>query len=287
MVVKEYKNARDYLNDHEENLLKNEAVSQLVLYNAYKSLSEGYNDNCLFGVVMEEEIPLLHFSNVAPHNMAIYAQGSGKDITGPAAEILADYMVSNHVSFSGINAKQEICHSFIEQYKKSANCTFVEKLGSDIMELREVNDTKPVDGKHRPALPEEVKLVTDWMVNYEIEALASEINYERALNNAKLLIEENKLYVYEDMEQRLVSMAAASRQLAHGVVITYVYTPEEFRGKGYAAANIYYISKELLEQGNQFCTMFVDRKNPLSVRAYEKVGYHILDDNYEYLLLQT
>lgn len=287
MVVKEYENARDYLNDHEENLLKNEAVSQLVLYDAYKSLSAGQDDICLFGVVMEEETPLLHFSNVEPNNMAVYAQCSGKDITGLAAEILADYMVSNHIPFFGINAKQEICLSFIEQFKKSSNCTFIEKLGSDIMELREVNDTKPVDGRHRPALPEEVKLVTDWMVNYEIEALASEINYERTLNNAKRLIEEHKLYVYEDSEQRLVSMAAASRQLAHGVAITYVYTPEEFRGKGFAAANIYYISKELLEQGNQFCTMFVDRKNTLSARAYEKVGYHILEDNYEYLLLQT
>ena len=287
MLVKEYKNARDYLNDHEENLLENEAVSQLVLYDAYKSMLADQNDQSLFGVVLEEETPLLHFCNVAPHNLAVYAQGSGKDILGPAAATLADYMNSNHIPFSGINARQEVCLSFIEQYKKGNNYSFVEKLGMDIMELRKVNDTKPMDGKYRPALPEEVMLVTDWMINFEIEALASEINYERTLNRAKYLIEKNKLYLYEDSEQRLVSMAAASRQLTHGVLINYVYTPAQFRGQGYAAANIYYMSKELLEQGNQFCTMFVDRKNPLSARAYEKVGFHILEDNYEYLLLQT
>ncbi len=284
MLVKEYENARDYLKDHEENLLMNEAVSQLVLYDAY--LNQSATDKKLFGVVMEETTPLLHFCNITPHNMAVYAQSTGKDVTGPAAALLADYMASNRIPFTGIHAKQEICLPFMEQYKKSVNCTFLEKLSTDIMEIREVNEIKPVEGKHRLAVPEEVKLVTDWMINFQLEALASEINYEKALNKATRFIQENKLYIYEDSEQKPVSMAAASRKLANGIAINYVYTPEEFRGKGYAAANIYFISKELLEQGNQFCTLFVDRKNPISARAYEKVGYHILEDNYEYLLLQ-
>lgn len=285
MLVKEYENARDYLKDHEENLLKNEAVSQLVLYDAY--LNQSATDKKLFGVVMEEGTPLLHFCNVTPHNMAVYAQSTGKDVTGPAAALLADYMASNRIPFSGIHAKQDICLPFMEQFKKSVNCTFLEKHSTEIMEIREVNEIKLIEGKHRLAVPEEVKLVTDWMINFQLEALASEINYEKALNKATRFIQENKLYIYEDAEQRPVSMAAASRQLANGVAINYVYTPEEFRGKGYAAANIYFMSKELLEQGNQFCTLFVDRKNPISARAYEKVGYHILEDNYEYLLLQT
>ena len=287
MVVKEYESARDYLNEHQENLLKNEAVSQLVLYEAYLMQTTGQIGNCLFGVVLDEELPLLHFSNAAPHNMAIYAQVSGKDVTGPAAALLADYMASNHIPFAGLNANHEISNSFIEQYKNSVNCTFLEKLSTDIMEIREVNEILPVEGKHRLAVPEEVKLITDWMISFQIEALESEINYEKALNKATRYIQENKIYIYEDTEQRPVSMAAVSRKLATGVAINHVFTPEEYRGKGYAAANIYYMSKELLEQGYLFCTLFVDRKNPISLRAYEKVGYHILEDNYEYVLLQT
>ncbi len=285
MVIKEYENARAYLMDHEENLLIQEAVSQLVLYDAYHNRDMVLNEQCMFGVVMEEDKPLLHFCNVAPHNMAIYAQNVWKDMIGPSATLLADYLASNHIAFHGLNARQEICLPFIEQYKKSVDCTFLEKLGTDIMEIREVHDIKPVEGFHRLATLDEVKLITDWMVNFQIEALASEINYENALNRATRLIVENKLHVYEDMEQTIVTMAAAARKLAHGTAINYVYTPEEYRGMGYAAANIYYMSKELLEQGNEFCTLFVDKKNPLSGRAYEKVGYQILEDNYEYLLL--
>ena len=41
----------------------------------------------------------------------------------------------------------------------------------DIMEIRQVNDIKPA-GITRPAMPNEVKLLTEWMIQYQIEALA-------------------------------------------------------------------------------------------------------------------
>ncbi len=79
-------------------------------------------------------------------------------------------------------------------------------------------------------------------------------------------------------------MAAATRQLISGVCINYVYTPKQYRGKGYAAANMYYLSKEMLDKGNRFCTLFVDKKNPVSNRVYKKIGYEILEDQYDYRL---
>ncbi|HKL80589.1 MAG TPA: GNAT family N-acetyltransferase [Mobilitalea sp.] len=285
MVIKEYEDAQAYLKENESILLKNEAVSQLILYNAYQNLEVAKSDKCIFGVVIDEERPLLHFCNVAPKKMAIYTQDIAKESIGPAANLLADYMVSNHIIFSGLIAKQEVCQAYIEKYQKSVDCTFLETLEMDIMEIRNVNDIKPVEGTHRLAVIDEVKMITDWMIDFQIEALASEINYETALNRATRLIVENKVYVYEDTDKRPVTMAVVSRQLVHGVAFNYVYTPEEFRGKGYAVANIYYMTKEYLTQGNEFCTLFVDSKNPISCRAYEKVGYQALENNYEYTLI--
>ena len=128
-------------------------------------------------------------------------------------------------------------------------------------------------------------MIADWMIEFQIEALTSELDYEAALQKASDYITENKIYVFENDEKRLVTMAAITRKLVHGVAITYVFTPEEFRGKGYAATNMYYLSKEQLGKGYEFCTLYVDKKNPLSNRAYEKVGYHILEDSYEYQLI--
>jgi predicted GNAT family acetyltransferase len=285
MLVKRYENARTFLSDYESLLLEKEAVSQLILYNAYQTMTSSKEEKGLFGAVLEEEQTILLFCNVVPYNLFIHEVIQENIALAGAA--LADFLVANHDSIIGINARQEVCQSFMDQYKKHINCTFAMKQGMDIMEIRKVNDIKPVEGSQRLALPEEAKLIADWMIQFQMESLASELDYEAALNKATKYIEDNKIYIYENSEKKVVTMAIASRKLAHGMAITYVFTPEENRGKGYAAANMYYLSKNLLEQGYEFCTLFVDKKNPLSNRAYEKVGYKILEDNYEYMVIQS
>lgn len=285
MEVKVYKNSGAYLNDNEAILLEQEATSQLILYDAYKANRGSEDGMGLFGVVLDENLPILHFSNLPGHNLSIYIPGDGKDVHS-ATMLLADYMVENQIIPEGLNAKYEVCESFIEQFIKGVECTFAQIMAVDIMEIRQVNEVVSTEGKTRIAIPNEVKLITEWMVQFQIEALAKEIDYESALIRISKLINNNRLYVYEDLQGIVVSMAAATRQLAHGIAINYVYTPEEYRGMGYAVANIYNISKMYLDDGNDFCTLFVDKNNMLSRRAYEKVGYYILDDLYEYKLLQ-
>lgn len=283
MVVKEYVNAVSFLDDYEAIMLQNEAVSQLVLYNAYQHRTEPKDNTCLFGAVLEEEQTILLFANAVPHNLVVYVVNS--ENVALASVALAVYLAKHNISINGITARLDVCQSFIEEYKKVVSCSFVEKLGTDILEIRKVKDIKPVEGRQRLALAVEVKQLTDWMIQYQIEALASEMDYEAALQKTMKLIEESRLYLFENHENKVVTMAAATRKLAHGISISYVYTPEAYRGKGYAAANIYHMSKLLLENGFKFCTLFVDKKNPLSARAYEKVGYKVLENNYNYKLI--
>ena len=79
-------------------------------------------------------------------------------------------------------------------------------------------------------------------------------------------------------------MACTTRKLLNGVSISYVYTSNNYRGHGYATAIMYHLSKSILEQGNQFCTLFVDKKNPIANRVYHKVGYHFIAENHDYYL---
>lgn len=286
MIVKVYVDADSYLLDYEVVLLEQETISQLVLYDAYRSRQNPDEYAGLFGVVLDEDLTLLHFSNLPPRNLSIYIQDNSINIR-MAAMLLADYMVENQILPEGLNAKYEVCEAFIEQFSKKINCTFAERMALDIMEIRELIDIKPTEGITRLAIPNEVKLITEWMIQYQIEALAKEIDYESALVSTSKLINYNRLYVFENSLQIVVSMAATTRQLANGIAISYVFTPEEYRGMGYGATNIYNISRKYLEEGNKFCTLFVDKKNMLSKRAYEKVGYSIIDDMYEYKLLQA
>lgn len=289
MLVKENNNARSFLDDYETIMLEQEAVSQLVLYSAYHGCQDIEDENsvmkAMYGAVLDHDIVTLLFCNVIPYNLVIYIVKQENSLQ--ASETLADYMGSNHIVINGIYAKLDVCQGFMEVYKKYMKCSFAEKLGIDILEIREVNDLTPMEGVHRLALPEEAKLAAQWMIEFQLESLASELDYEAAVKRATKLINEEKIYFYEDIDNKVVSMAVAARKLAHGTTITYVFTPEENRGKGYAAANIYYLSRELLEQGNEFCTLFVDKKNMLSSRAYEKVGYKAVGDLYEYKVILT
>lgn len=286
MKVCRYANANEFLNNYESILLEQEAVSQLILYNAYRNRDVEACEKCMFGAVIEDE-PVLLFCNVAPYNLIVFVPQNinDKDTIDSAAKLLADYISNRNIPLSGINARQSVCQTFLDQYQSLVSCEVEEKIGMDIMEIREVNDIKPVEGVQRLARLDEVKFITEWMIEFQLEALASEMDYEAALKKAELYIRENKAYVYEDMDNNVVTMAVVARELVNGAAIAYVYTPQEYRGKGYAVANIYYLSKKLLEQGYKFCTLFVDKKNPISCRAYEKVGYTILEDNYEYLII--
>ena len=174
MEVKVYENANAYLLDNKAMLLEREASSQLVLYDAYQASQRTESIKSLFGVVMDEGSIILHFSNVPSRNLSIYIQNDYMDIL-EAARFLADYISKNHILLEGLNAKEEVCKAFIEQYEKTVEGTFIKRMAMDIMEIRQVNEIKHIEGTTRLAIPNEVKLLTDWMVQFQIEALAKKL----------------------------------------------------------------------------------------------------------------
>ena len=283
MIVKEYGNADLFLKEYEAILLEREAAAQLLLYFAYQSRTDQNVGKELYGAVLLETKIVLLFGIIHGVDLIIYT--AIKDEEEEGARVTADYLGNRHIGIGSLNARQILCQSFIEQYKNYVKGSFIGKLWTDIMELRQLNDIKAAVGGQRQANLKDAKLIADWMIQFQIEALMDEADYEAALLRATQLINRKELYLYEDEEHRVVSMAAATRRLVHGMGITYVFTPEEYRGKGYAAANIYYLSKTLLNQGFEFCTLYVDKKNPLSNRAYEKVGYKVIEDNYDYKII--
>lgn len=283
MTVKEYNYSFAFLKDYETVMLEHETLSQQILYYVKESRNNENNSYEKYGAVIDGESVILLFYIGVDHGLIIYSVNQVNMIT--ASGLLAIYLGERHIIVSGITAIKEICTAFLEEYKKSVDGTFTEKIGMDIMEVRKVNDIKSAEGRQRLASIEEAKLIAEWMIDYRLEAFTSEMDYEAALKKASEYINENKVFLYENDESLIVSMAVSEHKLVHGVVITYIFTPEEYRGNGYAAVNIYYLSKKLLEQGNEFCTLLVDKKNPLSARAYEKVGYINLGEIYEYRMI--
>ncbi len=284
MLVKEYDEAGLFLKDYEDHMRKKEAVSQLLLDPAYNSLSLTDTGKEKYGAVLDEQEPILLFCNKTGHNLILLSLQQENSMDAAAA--LADYFGSSNIVITGITGRGELCQSFIDHYKMLVPCNFLQNQETEIMEIRQVSEQKPISGQQRLADPSEAKLVADWMLRFWMEAKLSELDYEAALVKANWLIEVKKLFLYENEEGEAVSMAAICKKVLSGIMITFIYTPEEHRGMGYTAYNIYYLSKFLLSQGYDFCTLLSDKRNIFLKRAYEKVGYQTLEDVCEYMLLQ-
>ncbi|MGB8452575.1 MAG: GNAT family N-acetyltransferase [Anaerocolumna sp.] len=286
MKVINYEGVGNFLRENESILLEKESVSQLILFNAMNNINSETNGSLFFGKVADDnQDPLLIFANVQPYNLLIHWINGY--VKSEAVAMLADYILQNNLEINGLNANKEICGYFTEHYKTlKPQCEFKERLAMDIMELKSLSAVKLVEGISRKAKEIEAGQIARWMVEFAKEALEEDIVYEDQIQKAAKMIETDRLYVFENPEGRLVSMAAASRQLINGICVNYVYTPSEFRSKGYAAANMYHLSKEMLEKGNQFCTLFVDKKNPISNSVYKKIGYRIIEDQYDLRLIR-
>lgn len=284
MKVRSYNTVQKFLRDNEALLLEKEAVTQLILHNCFANKEKEITKDLLFGRVEDENEDIkLIFANVSPHNILIY--NLVKD-TIEAVKSLVDYLIENEVTLRGINSNKKICDEFIEYYQNKTDCDFKEYLAMDVMEITELNEEVILPkGTFRVANREDKDILAHWHMKFAKEALGEDMFYEEFENKLNKRIENKSIYIFEDENHKPMAMAASTRQLVNGVSVSLVYSSKEARGKGYGLAVIYNLSKEYLKRGNKFCSLFVDKKNPISNGVYKKVGYRILEDNYDYRII--
>jgi GNAT superfamily N-acetyltransferase len=92
------------------------------------------------------------------------------------------------------------------------------------------------------------------------------------------------LYLWE-IGERVVSMAARTGKTPNGVRVSFVYTPPELRGHGYATACVAAVSRLLLQQGNRFVCLYTDLSNPTSNAIYQRIGYEAVCDTGVYQIV--
>lgn len=279
--IKIYKTVQGFLDENQKLLLENESVTQLILHNSLINKEKEINKELLFGRVEDEQGNIkIIFANVLPYNLLIYNLVKDELVT---VKYLVDYLIKEHIALRGINANKTVCDEFIKYYKNETGCTFTEHLAMDVMEITELNkDIILPKGYFRSANWNDKDILIDWHIKFTKEAVHEEICYEDFKDKLNARIENRNIYIFEDEKHRPMAMAAVSRQLINGVSISLVYSSKEARGKGYGLAVVYNLSKEYLGRGNKLCNLFVDKKNPISNGVYSKIGYKILEDNYDY-----
>lgn len=283
MKVVVYNRVEEFLKINEKVLLKKEALNQLILFNAYTNRDKDINKDILFGRVEDRYGISLIFCNVSPYNLLIH---NLKEEVNDSIKVLVDYIIENKIDISGINSSKKICEKFIEYYEEKTKCKFHERLAMDVMELRKLNQIILPKGYFREAIEKDLDLIIDWHIKFAKEALNEDIAVESFIERLATRIRNGAMYIFEDENHVPVSMAAFTKQLKKGISVSLVYSDARKRGMGYGVAVVYNLSKLYLERGNEFCSLFVDKRNPVSNGVYTKIGYKIIEDNFDYRIVQ-
>lgn len=197
-----------------------------------------------------------------------------------AIDLIARDLYSVWKILPGVTGPKEITEDFAETWQNLSGQPYRVDIAERLFRLDQVNPVNGVSGNMRRATPADRDILIDWLRAFYVEALPAEPYNEDALGrtvDSALEFETRGYYIWENNGQP-VSFAGYTGPTPNSMRIGPVYTPTEYRGKGYASALVAGISQMLLDSGKQFLTLYTDLSNPTSNHIYQEIGYYgVLD----------
>ena len=135
-------------------------------------------------------------------------------------------------------------------------------------------------GAFRKAEERDLPIITAWIAAFIAEAVPGDPTDPKT--HAIERVASNTLYLWED--ERPVAMAGWSGQTRSGVRVNFVYTPPEYRRRGYASACVARLTQQLFLAGREFCCLYTDLRNQTANSIYQKIGYRPVCDMSNYVL---
>ena len=141
-----------------------------------------------------------------------------------------------------------------------------------VFALERVGPVPAPAGRMREADATDRPLLIDWFTAFAEEALGEDATVEDPARfiDHRLTADDAGAVLWED--EGIVSLAAFGNPTPNGIRIGPVYTPPEYRRRGYASALVAELSERLLAK-RRFCFLFTDLANPTANRIYEQIGY--------------
>jgi predicted GNAT family acetyltransferase len=270
----EYQNPESFLDATQRALEENEVLYGLMLGISKRLLKNPlhYGTQPLLSTITSENKLHLIALMTPPYKLQIISLSPDP---APAITLLASNLHKNGWAVPGVMAEETIAKQFEQEWNQLTTGQSEDGLRLRIHELRAVNTLDHPRGHLRQTTMDDLERVARWCNAFYIDCPDGSRPKQQA-ENAKRIVEEGSLYFWEDPLP--VSMAAFARPTIRGTTIGYVYTPPEFRRKGYASAIVATLSKQAMESGKEYCTLYTDLSNPTSNSIYKKIGYRGIED---------
>ncbi|GAA2620063.1 GNAT family N-acetyltransferase [Paractinoplanes durhamensis] len=198
-----------------------------------------------------------------PHPMMFSALPAGA--VPAAVEALADRPLT------GVNLVADDIDEFVAGRKTAATV----KMRTRLYLLDTLVPPAAPGGRSRTATADDRDLLLRWHAEFY-----DEIGEEHSGDFGAAVddrIGYGGVVLWED-DGRPVSMAVRSRLGAGMVRVQMVWTPKEFRGRGYAGAATTVATRDALDLGAAAVVLVTDLANPTSNGLYQRLGYQPIED---------
>ena len=196
-----------------------------------------------------------------------------------AASLLVDAVAGRSSEVPGATGDLGITDSFAQKWCLRNGVRVDGKQAQRIYRLDAVNVITPAPGNLRRASMEERDMLARWQTS-ATEDIYGALSSKVPVMDITPAIGRKDVYLWEDRIP--VSMAARTRPTENGITVGLVYTPSEFRRRGYATSCVAALCSELLRSGYKFCTLYTDLANPASNSIYRRIGFVEVTDSVEY-----
>jgi GNAT superfamily N-acetyltransferase len=279
MKITTHHSAADFLKSTRSALESNEAGNSLMLGICEQIVAHPERSAAVpcLKTVEDGDALVIAAMMTPPHKLVLYGhQGDIK--TG--VEALVSNLIAESWHIPGAFGPGDAPRYFAANWLQDTGegCELERKLR--VYALRKVFNTPLPEGRLRTATEMDGPLLTEWWYAFHQDVFGK-ADRNDAESAAKYRITQGDLFVWD--KDIPVSMAMKTRPTRHGISISMVYTPLEFRGKGYATACVSALSQLLLDMGWEFCALFADLSNATSNQLYQRIGYQAVCDYSEYV----
>ena len=270
-----YKQANEFEAVAKPFLVENEDVYSL-FYGILQGIKAG-RVGLLPGTRFEAEGHLVAlFQMTPPHPLNIVIIDDTN--TDAILTFAASEFLDREIHIPSVVGLKSVVFPFAERWKELTQVDTRLAMDQGLYRLDEVNKSLTGSpGTWRYARKDEAPLIEEWYHAFnEDVGLPKADNHEIQLKVEQFL-EGQEVFFWED-NGKVVSMMKKSRPSDHGVTVSFVFTPQEERKKGFARTMVAAGSEELLKTYD-FCVLYTDMMNPTSNKIYQEIGYKKIADS--------
>ncbi|WP_238650111.1 GNAT family N-acetyltransferase [Paenibacillus piscarius] len=212
----------------------------------------------------------LIFAHTAGRNSWLWlspelAEERRRSLVGELAEMLVDR------GLPGVTGTPETGRLFAEAYGKLTGKSYRVGMRMEAYHCPQVQMPHGVSGSLVQAEAGDIPLVAGYLAGFAEDAFGIRRAPEEFTGNSEACIESGRLYLWMDQGQP-VSMANLAHQSRRHMRMNEVFTPREFRKRGYASAAVAELCSQLLDKGIT-PMLYADAANPDSNKVYQAVGF--------------